>query len=93
MTDLDDLRKRAEACFHDTWPHGPLIRDLLAAVQELKEQNKTLRAAQKACEFCDETFEPVTAEELDAIIDGTELGGDGTDIIRVLGPLYRQRKT
>jgi predicted nuclease with TOPRIM domain len=89
MTDLDDLRKRVELM------RGPnsdlpwefrtrLVEDLWAAVQELEDQLETATHV---------AYEPVTAEELDAVIDDTLLSGDGSDIIRKLGPLYRQRKT
>jgi hypothetical protein len=99
---LDDLRKRVDAWgpFDDATMTGDarLIRDLWRAVQERDRSLKAeidisydLRRSLRELQI--PLYEPVTAEELDAIIDGSQLGGDGSDIIRQLGPLSRQRKT
>jgi hypothetical protein len=108
MIDFDDLRKRVERHepfnIADPTEKDPLIRDLWRAVQELYENGlRNPHRPQGDVDLSEDIvdgydtpgwpqFEPVTAEELDACIDGSSLGGDGADIIKQLGPLYRQSK-
>jgi hypothetical protein len=94
MTDLDDLRKRVEIYANFEGQDGDLIRDLWRAVQE--QHNKLEQYAMAPTLYGEKfgTFEPVTAEELDYCMHDNwkEDRSLADSIIRILGPLYRQRK-
>jgi hypothetical protein len=87
MTDLDDLnlRKRVEIS-DDSMPDMDLIRDLWRAVQDARAEANAWKHAN--------AFEPVTAEQLDYCMHDNwkEDRSLADSIIRILGPLYRQRK-
>jgi hypothetical protein len=92
MTDLDDLRKRVEqskdCMIAPRW--ADLIHDLWRAVEEKNDKLNDLWSAFKTQA---DLYEPVTAEDLAGVIYPIETSlRDAMQIIRRLGPLYRQRK-
>jgi hypothetical protein len=84
MNDHDDLRKRVEHWLKCEREGSPLIRDLWAWGQEKDAEATAWKHAN--------AFEPVTAEELAEALGYDYATVEEFQIVRKLGPLYRQRK-